>query len=680
MRRAWPIFLVAVLLLAAAARDGVDQWIDQTDLPSLVSDTSIEVRGRQGGLLRAYTVEDGIWRLGARVQDVDPTYVEMLLAYEDKRFFEHSGVDVRALLRAAAQALAQREIVSGGSTLTMQVARLLENSGTGEWSGKLRQIRLALAMERRLTKNEILTLYLTHAPFGGNIEGIRAATLAWFGKEPKRLTPAQAALLVALPQSPNARRPDRHSQRAATARERVLRRAAAADVLGAGDVEAALSEPLPRQKRGFPNNSPHLSDRALAEAPDHRRHDLTLDESLQGSLERLAEQTVRGLGHKLSIAILVANHETGEVLASLGSAGFLRDGQRQGFVDMTVAKRSPGSTLKPLIYGLSFDQGLVHPETMIRDAPVSFGSYAPQNFDGQFRGDVRVSEALSLSLNIPVVVLTEELGPANLMAALQRSGAAPKLPGGAAGLAVSLGGVGVSLKELVQLYAGIARGGKSVELFWRQGEKSDHSQRLMSRSAAWHLGHILSGIRPPAGAPRNRLAYKTGTSYGHRDTWAIGFDGRHVAGVWIGRPDGTPVPGAFGADTAAPVLFDVFQHIKPELAPLGPPPPETILLSNAQLPEPLRKFRGRSAVFEAPKDQLALAFPPSGARLVDSGEGVVIKIKHGVQPFTVLANGLPVATGIRRHEFALPMVEKGASTLTVIDAEGHSDRVQIWLD
>lgn len=680
MPRVWPFLAVALLLAGAAARDGVGRWINQTELPSLIPDTSIEVRDRHGALLRAYTVDDGIWRLGTTVDGVDATYVDMLLAYEDKRFFTHSGVDGIALTRAVGQALLQGEIVSGGSTLSMQVARLLENSGTGAWQGKLRQLRVALALEQRLSKGEILNLYLTHAPFGGNIEGIRAATLAWFGKEPKRLTPAESALLVALPQSPNARRPDRHSGEAASARERVLTRVEAAGVLTVEDIEAALSEPLPSKKRAFPKLSPHLADRALAREPDAVRHDLTVDDNLQRGLEALAKQTLRGLGRKLSIAMFVADHETGEILASVGSAGFTSADQRQGFVDMTQAVRSPGSTLKPLVYGLSFDQGLVHPETMIRDAPVAFGTYAPQNFDGQFRGDVRVSEALALSLNIPVVMLTDELGPANVMAALKRSGAAPKLPSGKVGLAISLGGVGVTLEELVQLFAGVARGGRTVDLVWRKGEKTSPEQQLMSRSAAWHLGHILSGINPPPGAPRSRLAYKTGTSYGHRDTWAIGFDGKHVAGVWIGRPDGTPVPGAFGAEVAAPVLFDVFQHIKPELDPLGPPPPETILLSNAQLPEPLRKFRGRDAVFDAPEDRLTLAFPPDGARLVDMGEGVTIKVKHGAQPFTVLANGVPVATGVRRQEVALPMVGKGASTVTVVDAEGQSDRVTIWLE
>ncbi len=675
-----PIILACVLLLLAGARDAFDQWVRDTQLPNLLADTSVEVVDRNEKLLRAYTVEGGLWRLGAGQSEVAPRYIDMLLAYEDKRFWEHQGVDLKAFLRASAQAVWRGRVVSGGSTLTMQVARLLEDSGTGSWRGKLRQIRLALALERQLSKVEILDLYLMHAPYGGNLEGIRAATLSWFGKEPQRLTPAEAALLVALPQSPNARRPDRHPIIAEAARARVLRRAEAAGVLDADDVAAAMMTPVPRARRAFPAVAMHLSDRAVAAAPERQRHQLTVDHALQVSLEALAEEALRGLEARVSIAIVVADHQRGEILASVGSAGFAQADARQGFIDMTRAKRSPGSTLKPLVYGLSFDRGLAHPETMIADVPTRFGRYAPQNFDGRFRGELRVREALAQSLNIPVVMLTDELGPANLMTAMRAAGMAPEVPGGAAGLAVALGGVGVSLEELVTLYAMIPNGGKSRHLTWNLDEKGKLKQKVISRSAAWHLGDILADIAPPAGAPRSGLAYKTGTSYGHRDTWAIGFDGRHVAGVWIGRPDGTPVPGAFGAEVAAPVLFDVFQRVKPKLDPLPAPPPETLIVSHAQLPDPLKKFRGRNAVFESTEDALEVAFPPEGARLSGVSDGMTIKVKNAAFPLTVLANGAPVVSGARRGDVRLPSTGKGNATITVIDARGQSDRVTVWVE
>lgn len=675
MTARWPLLLAVLLFLGAAARDAGDAWIDATVLPPTLPATSIEVRDRDGALLRAYTVADGRWRLAVQPDQVDAGFRTMLLAYEDRRFFRHAGVDPLALLRATGQALWHGRIVSGGSTLTMQVARLLEETGTGAWPGKLRQMRVAMALERRLSKEDILGLYLTLAPYGGNIEGLRAATLAWFGKEPARLTPAQAALLVALPQSPAARRPDRAPDAARMARDRVLTRLARQGTLSEETAQAARSEPVPAARIAFPMLAPHLADRVLAAAPGQLRHDLTLDAGVQAKLETLASDALRGLGEQVSIAILVADHRTGAVLASVGSAGLTLDG-RQGFVDMTTALRSPGSTLKPLVYALAFDRGLAHPGTLIDDRPVAFGSYTPQNFDGLFRGEIRVADALRLSLNIPVVRLTEAIGPANLMAALRRAGIEAALPGGQAGLAVALGGVGVSLEGLVQLYAGLAQGGQAVPLYWTDPSEA-LPERIVSRSAAWQVGHVMAGIEPPPGAVRMRLAYKTGTSYGHRDAWAVGFDGAHVVGVWIGRPDGTPVPGAFGGDLAAPVLFQAFQRLKQQADPLPPPPPETLIAPNASLPAPLQRFGARNA---APIDAPRLAFPPDGARLPLAGQALTVKLRDGVPPFTWLADGAPLLVGTHRREAALEGLGKGHVTLSVIDAAGRADRVQVVLE
>jgi len=676
MKRLWPFVLAAVLTVAAATRDAADRWVDATPMPSILPATSVEIRDRNGDLLRAYTVADGRWRLALRPNQVDPQFIDMLLAYEDKRFRNHPGIDPLALIRATFQAATTGRIVSGGSTLTMQVARLLEDSGTGQWAGKMRQMRLALALERQLTKDEILSLYVTLAPYGGNIEGLRAASLVWFGKEPARLTPAQSAMLIALPQSPAARRPDRAPQAALAARNRILDRLSRQGVISVETAQAATSEPVPMQRIAFPALAPHLADRARVTFPDSRRLDLTLDATLQRKLESLATDTLRGTADRLSIAILVADHRSGEVLASVGSAGLVED-TRQGHVDMTTALRSPGSTLKPLVYALAFDRGLAHPETMIDDRPVAFGSYAPQNFDGLFRGDIRVSEALRLSLNIPVIRLTEALGPANLMAGLARAGVKTALPGGHPGLAVALGGIGISLEGLVQLYAGLANGGQAVPLHWTAAEKANTQPRIASRAAAWQVTHILAGIAPPTSAAQMRLAYKTGTSYGHRDAWALGFDGAHVIGVWIGRPDGTPVPGAFGGDLAAPVMFQAFQRLKAQTDPLPPPPPETLILPNASLPLPLQRFgTHNAALIDAPK----LAFPPDGARLPLHGKALTVKLRDGVAPFTWLADGAPLVVGTHRREVALDGLGAGHVTLSVIDAAGRADRVHVVLE
>jgi len=670
------ITLALALWAAAGVRDAAHRWIDATLLPPLGVETSVEVVDRGGKLLRAYTVADGRWRMATGLAEVDPGYIALLLAYEDKRFHRHSGVDAWALARVVAQALWHGRVVSGGSTLTMQVARLLEASGTGRVKGKLRQMRVALALERRLSKDQILGLYLHLAPYGGNLEGVRAASLAYFGKEPRRLTPAEAALLVAIPQSPETRRPDRAPGVAAHARARVLARAVGDGLLTADQAQAALSEPVPRLRQPFAQLAPHLADRVRRQSPGAMRIKLTLDAGLQAQMERLAADAVAGQGERLQIAIVVADHRSGEVLASVGSAAYQGDA-RQGFNDMTRALRSPGSTLKPLIYGLAFDQGLAHPETLIDDRPVDFAGYAPQNFDRMFRGTIRLREALQLSLNVPAVMLTDALGPAQLLAAMSRAGMRPVVPGGQPGLAVALGGVGVTLEEMVQLYATIARGGVALPL--RVTGESVEGQRVLSATAAWQVSDILSGLAPPPGAPTNRLAYKTGTSYGHRDAWAIGFDGRHVVGVWLGRADGTPVPGVFAADSAAPVLFQAFNRLAPALTPLPPPPPATLLVSNPQLPQPLRRFRARNAAFAAPADAPAVTFPPDGAEVEVLAQGLKLRVAGGVAPFTWLADGVPVLTGIAAREALLAAPWRGFVTLSVIDAAGQSARTRVRL-
>ena len=678
MRAKWILAAAAGLWLAAAARDAGDQWINATELPVLALETSVEVLDRHDQLLRAYTVADGRWRLAVDPASVDPAYIAMLLAFEDKRFVGHHGVDPVAMARALAQAVWNGRVVSGGSTLTMQVARLLEESGTGKVSGKLRQIRVAMALERRLSKDQILQLYLHLAPYGGNLEGIRAATLSYFGKEPRRLTPAEIALLVAIPQSPETRRPDRNPDAAEAARARVLARAVGAGLIDADQAQAARTEAVPRQRRGFPALAPHLADRALAEAPKTGAHRLTIDAVLQGQLEVLARDVVASHGDRLQIAILVADHKSGEVLASVGSSAYQADA-RQGFIDMTRAIRSPGSTLKPLVYGLAFDEGMAHPETLMEDRPTVFGAYAPQNFDRMFRGTIRAREALQQSLNIPVVALTEALGPAKLLAAMRRAGVDAKVPGGQPGLAVALGGLGVTLADMVQLYAATARGGVSLPLTHRIDGTRAEGARVLSDISAWEVGDILAGLAPPPGAPANRLAYKTGTSYGHRDAWAIGFDGKHVIGIWMGRPDGTPVPGAFGADLAAPVLFQAFARLKSALDPQPPAPAATLLVANAQLPLPLQRFKSRFAAFDPGTDAPAVSFPPDGAEVELLQGGLLVRVRGGTAPFTWLADGVPMAVALTARETMLTLPGPGFVTLSVIDAEGQSARASVRL-
>ena len=452
------------LLLGVLVWLGLRAWVGAAPAPALHVPTSSVVLDRSGRLLRAFTVDGGRWRLPLDLHDVDPRFVAMLLAVEDRRFYDHAGVDPLALLRAATQLVIHGRIVSGGSTISMQLARLLEGGPTRAPAGKLRQVRGALALERAADKAQLLAAYLTVAPYGGNLEGLRAGSLAWFGKEPKRLSAAEAAFLVALPQAPEARRPDRDPVAARRARDRVLARAAALHLIDAETAASARRESVPTVRRPFPMLAPHLAARLVQAAPGRGVHHVTLDGPLQGRLELLAAERAAAIDPRVSAALLVADHGSGEVLAEVGSAG-LFDGARQGHVDMTRALRSPGSALKPLIYGLAFESGIAHPASLIEDRPTAFAGYVPGNFDRSFQGTVTVRRALALSLNVPAVQLLDAVGPARLIARMRRAGAAPVLVDASPpGLAIGLGGLGVTLFDLVRIYGAIARGGVAMEL------------------------------------------------------------------------------------------------------------------------------------------------------------------------------------------------------------------------
>lgn len=680
--------LAALVLVAMVAAGGAGAlWVRSLG-PLPLEEThqvSRVVLDRNGRLLRAYAMADGRWRLPVVARrEVDPRYLDLLMAYEDQRFLNHHGVDPLAFLRAAWQWATHGHIVSGGSTITMQLARLLEPRQHRSLVAKLRQAVRAVQLERRFSKDEILDLYLTLAPYGGNLEGIRAAALAYFGKEPKRLSLAEAALLVALPQSPERRRLDRHPEAARAARDRVLQRMVEQSEVTAEDAARAMREPVPRWRKPLPFLAPHAADQATSnntEAPVVR---LTLDATVQHALERLARDRADALGPELSVGILAVANDTGEVLAHVGSPDYF-DERRAGQVDMIRAVRSPGSTLKPFIYGLAFEDGVAHPESLIDDRPVRFGAYAPENFDMTFQGTVAVRKALQLSLNVPAVALLDRVGAARLTARLRQAGLDLKLPANEVpGLAMGLGGVGVTLRELVQTYAGIPRLGSVVALRESMDEMAPRPpRRLLDPAAAWQVGDILLGTPPPENAAAHRIAFKTGTSYGSRDAWAVGFDGRVTMGVWVGRPDSAPVPGMTGRGAAAPILFDAFARSGQLIAPLRRAPRGTLIAGNARLPLPLRRFQPAGELLRLDSARrLRIEFPLDGARL-DARDGaaafhpVPVKVAGGVPPLTVLVNGVAVGPVDRHRQRMVAPPGPGFVRLTVLDATGAADTVVV---
>ena len=688
-RRLW-FAVVAALLIGAMVLGGGLAWWTASLGPAPLGknlEFSATVLDREGRLLRAYATSEGRWRLPATAADVDPRFFDVLFAYEDKRFRSHHGVDPLALMRAAFQLVSTGHIESGGSTLTMQVARLLEPRTNRTFTAKLRQIVRAIEIERVLSKDQVLSLYLELAPYGGNIEGIRAASLAYFGKEPSKLSLGDTALLVALPQSPELRRPDRSPDVARAARDRVLDRFAATGIVPADEIALARTEPVPSGRYAMPMLAPHAADRAVAKSPELGEYRLSIDAAVQRNLEQLARERERALaatlGPDVSLAILAVDNATGEVLARVGSPDYF-DIRRAGQIDMTQALRSPGSTLKPFIYGLGFEDGFIHPETLIDDRPVSYNGYAPKDFDSTFQGTVTVRRALQQSLNAPAVGVLDAVGASRLTARIAQAGGSLVLPvGEAPGLAIGLGGVGVNLADLVMLYAGLARLGTTVPLNERAAASVVQARRLMEPIAAWYVGNILLGSPPPENGVPGRIAYKTGTSYGYRDAWSIGFDGKYTIGVWVGRPDGAPVPGLVGRQAAAPILFDAFARMGTPPATLPRAPKGVLVASSAKLPVPLRHFQSGRLPGEAAQMRLRILYPPDGARLDMAANGtpdvVPLKVTGAAAPLTVLVNGLPVVTQERGALFFKPD-GAGFSRVTVIDSAGSTDSVVVRVD
>jgi penicillin-binding protein 1C len=647
---------------------------------------STTIVDRNGKLLRAYAMADGRWRLPVDAKTgVDPGYLKLLLAYEDRRFYSHAGIDPLALGRAAFQLVTRGHIVSGGSTITMQLARLMEPRRERSVYAKLRQMVRAIELERKLGKDEILDLYLALVPFGGNLEGVRAASIAYFGKEPKRLSLAEAALLVALPQSPETRRLDRYPEAARAARDRVLDRMVEDRNVLREDAAQAKAVMVPKLRRPMPILAPHSSDSAIAILKDAPVIRLTLDSSVQKVLEALAHDRALALGSNISVAIIAIDNESGDVLARVGSPDYF-DERRAGQVDMTRAVRSPGSTLKPFIYGLAFEDGFVHPESLIDDRPIRFGSYAPENFDMTFQGTVPVRKALQLSLNVPAIALLDRVGASRLSSRLKQAGTNLILPRDEApGLAMGLGGVGVTLQDLAQLYAGLARLGSTKPLREIINAKDDRDpMRLMDQAAAWQVGNVLIGTPPPENGAHNRIAFKTGTSYGYRDAWSVGFDGKMTIGVWVGRPDGAPVPGLVGRTAAAPILFDAFARTGKLPAALPKPPRGALVASNAKLPLPLRRFRALGELVRTGSEQAPrIQFPLNGSRIdVDRSNGgqfaaMPVKVAGGILPMMVLVNGASAGEIDSRRQRLVDPPGPGFARVTVIDAAGAADTVVV---
>jgi penicillin-binding protein 1C len=490
--------------------------------------------------------ENGIWRYSVKLDDVPNYYLDVLLNYEDRYFYHHIGINPVSLIRAAWQNISNDRVVSGGSTISMQVARLLYPHDR-TIVGKLKQIFRTLQLELHYSKKEILTLYINHAPYGGTIEGIGAASWSYFGKKPSELTRSEAVLLAVLPQSPSRLRPDRYPERAKRARDKVLNRLSEFDVWPVEIIRQVRQDEVWVYPRRAPQLAPLLAYRLKQKYPNENTIHSTIDASLQYYLEDMAINRKKQLPPKASLAILVVDHTDMTVKGYVGSADF-NDKERFGQVDMISALRSPGSTLKPFIYAFAIDEGMIHSESLLQDVPRITSDYRPTNFDEDFYGPVSASDALKKSLNLPAVQLMELYGPKKFTSKLNSAGLPLLSLNNDPNISYILGGASLRMDNLVSAYSAFARHGEVAPLRFTQNDPMI-SKPLLSDGGAWITKQMMIST--------NLLSYKTGTSYGYRDAWAIGINPRYLIGIWVGRPDGTPVVGQYGSISAMPILQQV---------------------------------------------------------------------------------------------------------------------------
>jgi len=639
----WRWLSVAAIAVCVAGAVSLDRTFPP-DLSRLASRATI-VRDRYGDVLALRPAPGGVWRFDTDADAVPPLLVDLLIATEDKRFRWHPGIDPLAAMRAAGQMMVAGHVVSGGSTLTMQVARLLEPRPRGIIA-KLSESLRAIQLTERYSKRQVLGLWLSLAPFGGNLVGVEAASRAWFGKPAKSLDAAEAALLVALPRRPEGLRPDRFPERAKRVRDQVLDAAERGGLLSAAEATEARAEPVPTRRAKMPDTAKSL----LAQMPGDVT--TTLDGPLQLALDAFAATEASRLPEHVAISIMIADAGSRAIRAASTAGG-------AGPPDFSRAVRSPGSTLKPVLYALAFEDGIATPDTVLMDAPRRFGSYVPEDMSRRFAGPVTATEALRRSLNLPAVALLDRFGPLKFAAALAPAGL--RLPRGAAGaLPLILGGGGMTLRGLVGVYAAIATDGRLTPVHVRPADAGAPGP-LLTAAAAEMVADILTRPFPAGGSGGggpDGIAWKTGTSAAGRDAWALGFDRTHVVGVWIGRPDGTAQAGVVAADLALPVFSRVFALLQAAPRPAG-----TV---------------GRPATIgpAATDTAITLLYPPPDAALSGTAP-VTLRARGGIRPLSFLVDGaaLPSQPALRAARWTPP--GPGFYTLTVEDTAGHAARAAV---
>ena len=589
LKKRWYIFALPLIPICLFV---LSNWCFPLPKEKLQPPTSTVVLDRNGKWLRAFTASDEMWRFSEPSLDtVSPRFQTAMLTYEDRWFYQHWGINPVSLVGATIDNLKAGEIVRGGSTITMQLARLMEPKDR-TLPNKLIEMFRALQLELTYTKSEILTYYFNMLPYGGNIVGSGAAARLYFNKPQSALSLGEAALLAAIPNSPERLRPDRFPERARKARKKVLLRMNDAGKISEKQLQEAEQEPIPTKRYSLPFKAPHLSRLLAKERPFLTSQNMgkqwihtTIDTRHQHIAERILRERLRPLQEQgiSTGAVVIIDTKTREVLAMVGSHDFF-DKASAGQVNGTLAPRSPGSTLKPFVYALAIDNGLITPQTLLFDVPVDYAGYTPINYDEKFSGYITAREALARSLNVPAVNLYAKMGKKQLDGFLKQAGISTLSDQEEYGLSLVLGGCGINLLELTNLYAGLANMGEfapykltenkdTIKKDLKDTITDSSASRLLRPETSWIVTEMLTTLRRPdfpesfdITGTMPKVAWKTGTSYGHRDAWSIGYSPELTIGVWLGNFNGTGAPILSGAEVAAPILFALFTALSGEKA------------------------------------------------------------------------------------------------------------------
>ncbi len=531
---------------------------------------SKEIYANDGTLLTAYLTGDDKWRMFSKLDEVTPELKKAIIEKEDSWFYWHPGVNPVSVVRAIFSNITKGERVSGASTITMQLARLLEPKNRS-YLNKFAEIFRAFQLELHYSKDEILEMYLSLLPYGGNIEGVKAASYIYFNRPPDKLSLAQAVMLAVIPNNPNGLRVDNKVEEALAERNFRIKKFIKDKIFDRTDLQNALDEPLKPNRYQLPSRAPHFCNYISGKFPE-RKINTSLDLSIQTKAEDLLWNYIqRTYGRGVTNgAVIIIDNKTSSIAAYCGSADFYNK-DAFGQVDGVKGIRSPGSTLKPFLYAEAFSSGKYTPKMKLLDVPTDFGGYQPDNYDYKFNGEVTAAFALGNSLNIPAARLLQDIGLNNFIPLLEQGGFSQiSKDKNKLGISMILGGCGVTLEQLTRFYTVFANDGKlyPLNLLDKKNKRKDNALTIFPSAVSYMISEILSGLKRPD-IPRDyinssklpKIAWKTGTSYGKRDAWAIGFNPDYTIGVWMGNFDGKGSPYLSGAEMAVPLLFDLFNSI-----------------------------------------------------------------------------------------------------------------------